>query len=209
MSATVASQGGRVQLEQSDLHLAGKMAKMDIAGVLQTAIEVTQYLNIKLLPQVQQHQTHRAVFSGHETVKTAIERHPTMLCQNHTNRCLPCYNGTAVNALTHWSSNGMCVPPQDQDSQPAPESTPSLPTMPPTPLHQASQTNHLQPGYLNLHTSLPSAPFFNLVSCAWDSQHDISYNPDMLTDKGTSTGSETVWCVEVQLTFILKARAAY
>jgi len=44
MSATMARQGGQVQLEQSDIHLALNMAKMAKAGFLCTTIEEMQYL---------------------------------------------------------------------------------------------------------------------------------------------------------------------
>jgi hypothetical protein len=44
MSATMAMQGGRVQLEQSDMRLPLKMAKMAKGGFLRAAVEETQYL---------------------------------------------------------------------------------------------------------------------------------------------------------------------
>jgi hypothetical protein len=44
MSATMARQGGRVQLEQSDMHLALNMAKMAKEGFSPAAIEETKYL---------------------------------------------------------------------------------------------------------------------------------------------------------------------
>jgi hypothetical protein len=44
MSATWARQGGRVQLEQSDMRLALNMAKMAKEGFLRTAIEEMKYL---------------------------------------------------------------------------------------------------------------------------------------------------------------------
>jgi len=48
MSATMAKQGGRVQLEQSDMRLVLNMAKMPKAGFLCAAIEEMQQLNKKL-----------------------------------------------------------------------------------------------------------------------------------------------------------------
>jgi len=42
MSATMARQGGQVQLEQSDMRLALNMAKMSEIWFLQAAIEETQ-----------------------------------------------------------------------------------------------------------------------------------------------------------------------
>jgi len=44
MSATMARQGGRVQLEQSDMHLALNMAKLGKGGFSHTAIEEMQFL---------------------------------------------------------------------------------------------------------------------------------------------------------------------
>jgi len=44
MSASMARQGGRVQLEQSDMRLALNMAKMAKEGISHTAIEKTQQL---------------------------------------------------------------------------------------------------------------------------------------------------------------------
>jgi len=44
MSATMARQGGRVQLEQSNLHLALNLATMAKCGFSCAAIEETQYL---------------------------------------------------------------------------------------------------------------------------------------------------------------------
>jgi hypothetical protein len=43
MSATMARQGGRVQLEQSDIRLALNMAKMAKDGFSRAAIEETKY----------------------------------------------------------------------------------------------------------------------------------------------------------------------
>jgi hypothetical protein len=44
MSATIAPQAGRVQLEQSDIQLVLNMAIMATEGFLRTAIEETKYL---------------------------------------------------------------------------------------------------------------------------------------------------------------------
>jgi hypothetical protein len=44
MSATIAKQGGRVQLEQSDMRLAWNMAKMAKDGFSHAAIVETKYL---------------------------------------------------------------------------------------------------------------------------------------------------------------------
>jgi len=44
MSATIARQRGRVQLEQSDMRLAFNMAKLGKGGFSRAAIEETQFL---------------------------------------------------------------------------------------------------------------------------------------------------------------------
>jgi len=44
MSATMARQGGRVQLAQSDMHLALNMAKMAKVGFSRMAMDETKYL---------------------------------------------------------------------------------------------------------------------------------------------------------------------
>jgi len=51
MSATVARQGGRVQVEQSDMHLALNMAKIAIEGFQRAMIQEPQYLINDLLPR--------------------------------------------------------------------------------------------------------------------------------------------------------------
>jgi hypothetical protein len=46
MAATIATQGGRVLLEHSDMRLASNMAKMAKEGCLRAAIEEMEYLII-------------------------------------------------------------------------------------------------------------------------------------------------------------------
>jgi hypothetical protein len=79
----MARQGGRVQLEQSDMRLALNMAKMAKGGITRA--------------KVQEKKTPGVEFSGHNKVKAAIERHPAMVRENQTDSCLPCQNGTAKN----------------------------------------------------------------------------------------------------------------
>jgi len=54
MSATMARQGGRVQLEQSDMCLVLNMAKMVNAGFSRAAIEETQQLMQKPRAEVRE-----------------------------------------------------------------------------------------------------------------------------------------------------------
>jgi len=52
MSATMARQGGRVQLEQSDMRLALNMTKMANGGFSSAAIEEMQFLIKELQEEV-------------------------------------------------------------------------------------------------------------------------------------------------------------
>jgi hypothetical protein len=65
MSATMARQGGRVQLEQSDMRLALNMAKMAIEGFLCAPIEETKYLIKKPCTLFQEEKKRRVEFPGH------------------------------------------------------------------------------------------------------------------------------------------------
>jgi histone H3/H4 len=73
MSATMERQGGRVQLEQSDMRLALNMAKMAKEGFSRTAIEETQQLIKKPCANVQEEKKWSVEFPRHNKVKAAIE----------------------------------------------------------------------------------------------------------------------------------------
>jgi len=53
---------------------------------------------------------------------------------------------------------------------------------------QRSKIVHLPSGYAYLLTSLPFAESFTLDASAQESQHKTDFDPDKLTDKGTSSG---------------------
>jgi len=131
MSATMARRGGRVQLEQSDMHLALDMAKMAKEGFSRAAIEETKYLIKKPRAEVREEKKQGVEFPGHKMVKAAIQRHPAMLCQNLTSGCLPCQNGTAMNPQTRWRRKGTGTPPPDRGRERTPEPTSPLPGTPP------------------------------------------------------------------------------
>jgi len=193
MSATMARQEGRVQLEQSDMHLALNMAKMARGGFLHAAIEEMQYLIKKPRAEVREEKKWGVEFPVHEVVMAAIERHPAMLCQNHPDRCLPCQNGTTKNPQTCWTHKPTGAPAPDWCRQPTPEPTPPLPGTPPTPPGntagaQNSQILNLPAGSVYTHT-FPACPeLFTPDEYAQDSQHDTDSDPDLLTDEATSTG---------------------
>jgi len=82
MSATMPRQGGRVQLEQSDICLALNMAKMAKEGFSCAAIEETKYLIKKPRTEVREEKKRGDEFPGHKQVKAAIQRHQAMIRQH-------------------------------------------------------------------------------------------------------------------------------
>jgi len=106
MSATMARQGGWVQLEQSDMLLPLNIAKMAKGGFSRAAMEETQFLIKNPRAEVREETTRGVEFPGHKNVKAAMNGHPAMLRENQTDRCLPCQNGTAQNPLTCWRRKG-------------------------------------------------------------------------------------------------------
>ena len=160
MSATMARQGGRVQLEQSDMHLALNMAKMAKGGISRAAIEETQQLIKKPRAEVREEKMRGVEFPGHNKVKAVIERHPAMVRENQTDGCLPCQNGTAKNPETRWRRKGKGAPP--------PRRAPPRPESPPVPADddERSETAGMPPAYVYIHTSLPNARFLPRIACA-------------------------------------------
>jgi len=189
MSATMARQGGRVQLEQSDMRLALNMAKMAKEGFSHAPIEERKYLIKKPRAEVQEEKKRGVEFPGHNKVKAAIQRHPAMLRQNQTSGCVPCQQGTAKNPQTRWRRKGTGEPPLTQRRVRTPEPTPHSPGTSPAPPPPTGNTSGGQPseivsvpaGYTYLHTALPCAEFFEDDE---DTAHDTNFDPDMLTDEG-------------------------
>jgi len=64
----VARQGGRVQLEQSDMRLALNMAKLTKGRYSRAAIEEKEFLIKRPLPEVREEKQWGAEFPGHENV---------------------------------------------------------------------------------------------------------------------------------------------
>jgi hypothetical protein len=64
MSATIARQGGHVQLEQLDMRLALNMVKMAIGGILHSAIKEMGYLNKKPCGTVREESKQVVEFPG-------------------------------------------------------------------------------------------------------------------------------------------------
>ena len=159
MSATMARQGGRVQLEQSDMRLALNMAKMAKGGISRAAIEETQQLIKKPRTEVREEMKRGVEFPGHNKVKAAIEKHPAMVRENQTDGCLPCPNGTAKNPETRWRRKGKGAPP--------PRWAPPRPESPPVPSddNERSETEGMPPAYVYIHTLLPNDRFSPRIAC--------------------------------------------
>jgi hypothetical protein len=111
MYATMVRQGGRVQLEQSDMRLALNMAKMAKGGISRGAIKEMQQLIKKPCTEVREEQKRGVEFPGHQMVKAAIKTHLAMVIKNQTDGCLLCQNGTAKNPQTHSRCKGTAAPP--------------------------------------------------------------------------------------------------
>jgi hypothetical protein len=73
MSATMARHGGRVQLEQSDMHLALNVAKIPKAGFSPATIQETKYLIKKSRAKVREEKKRGVEFHRHKNVKTVIQ----------------------------------------------------------------------------------------------------------------------------------------
>jgi len=193
MSATMARQGGRLQLEQSNMRLAFNTAKMAKGECSRAAIEETQFLIKKPHAEVQDEKQRGVEYPVDKKVKAAIGRHPAMLRQNLMARSLPCQNGTAKNVQIRLGRKGAGGPPPARRRLPSPGLMPSLPETPPGPTGnnstaQRSAIINWPAGYAYSHPSLPSADFLTSYGSAQDSQHDTDFDSDMLTDEGTSTG---------------------
>jgi len=193
MSATMARQGGWVQLEQSAMHLALNMAKKANGGFSRATTEEIRYLIYRPLVEVLKEKKWGVEFPGHVKVNGVIQRHLAMLPQNQTNGCLPGQNGTKKISQRCRRPNGTGAPLPGPHRQLTPEPTPSMPEWPPAPPGdseeaQRSQIDNLPPRYVYSYAPLPLAQFFNLDAYGRDSQNDTDYNQEMLTDEGTSTG---------------------
>jgi len=185
MSATMATQRGQVQLEHSDMRLALNMAKMAKEGFSRATIQETQQLIKKPLVQVREEKKQGVVFPSHNNVTAAIDRHPAMIQEHQIDSCLPCPNDTAKNPRTRWRCKGRSAPPPRL----APP-RPKTPLAPPDASErtQSSETEGGPPGYVYIHTPLPSARFFTLGPHAYERMRDKDFIPDLLTDEGPSTG---------------------
>jgi hypothetical protein len=167
-----------------------KIAKGDFAHA---SLEETQFLIKKSCANVWEEKKREVEIPGHKTLKAAVESHPAMLRQNHMARCLPCHNGTAKNPQTRCRYTGTGPPQPNRHRQLTPEPMPPRSGTPHAPTGNTSSAQHspivhLAARYAHSHISLPRAELFTLDPSTQDSQHDTEFDPDILTDEGTSTG---------------------
>jgi len=189
----VARQGGRVQLEQSDMRLALNMVKMVNEGFLHAAIEETKQLITKPCAEVHEEKKRGVEFPWYSKVKAGIERHPAMVYEDETDGYHPCQNGTAKNPRTHWRRKRTGSPPQVRRKHPTPEVMPPSPGRPPAPSGEKNRAHsctipHLRARYEYKHAPLSGAQIFNPDTYAEDSEYDEDFIPDLWNDEGTSTG---------------------
>jgi hypothetical protein len=185
----MARQGGRVQLEQSDMRLVFNMANMANEGLSRAAIQERKYLIKKPRAEVREVKKRGVEFPGHHKVKAVVKRHLATIRRNQTSRCLRCQNGIAKYPQTSWISKGTGAPPPTRRRVWTPQPTPLLPGTPPflptttgnTSWAQQSELVDLPIGYTYLHTALPWAEIFEDDE---DTEHYNNFDPDMLTDDG-------------------------
>jgi hypothetical protein len=171
------TQGGWVQLEHYDMHLALNMAKMAKAAISRSAIEEMKYLIKIPRAEVRAEMKLRVEFPGHNKVMAVIQRHPAMLRHNQTSGCLACQNGTTSNPQTRWRHKGTGAPPPTRRRVKIAEPTPPPPVMLPAPTGNASGAQpseivNLPAGYMYSHTALPCAELFEDDE---DTEHDSDF----------------------------------
>jgi len=193
MSATMAKQGGRVQLDQSNMHLALNMAKMAKGGFSCAAREETQYPIKKPQAEVREEKKQGVEFPRHKKVKAVMERHLAIIHHNHMDSFLPCQNGSAQNPQTLWRCKETGAPQPVRRGHPTPDLMPSPPGTPPAPPGPIQVTQRLQPDNLPAANAdscvpLPVTQPVNLDAFAEDSILDEDFDPELLTDERTSCG---------------------
>jgi len=158
MSATIARHGGRVQLEQSDMHLALNLAKWVTGGFSRAAIEETQQLIKKPRAEDWKEKKRGVEFPGHQKVKDAMQRHPAMVYKNHTASWLPCQNGTANYCVTCWRRKGTAAP------LPEPAAPPPRTPLAPTGDAEGNERDEIEgmpSRCVYMHSPLTNTQFFN------------------------------------------------
>jgi len=178
MSGTMVRQGGRVQLEHSDMCLALNMAKMAKGRFSRAAIEEWEQLIQKPRAEVREEKKRGVELPGHQKVKAAMERHPAMVYKNHSASCSPCQNGTAKNPVTRWRRKRTSPPPAEPEAPP-----PGTPPAPPGDAegNQSYEIEGMPSRCVYMHSPHPNTQFFNLNAFAKESKRDKDFIPDLLS----------------------------
>jgi len=185
----MARQGGRVQLEQSDMRLALTMAKISQGRFSRAAIEETQQLMKKPRAEVQEEKKRGVEIPGHQRVNAAMERHLPMVYKNHMAGCLPCHYCTAKNLQTGWRRKETTAPPTDLAAplpgRPSPPGTPSA-----APGDAEGNESYELEGMISscvyMLSPLPNTQFFNHNVFANNSKHDKDFCPNLLSTLSAS-----------------------
>jgi len=138
MSASMARQGGRVQLEPSNMHLAMNMAKMSKGRFPNSVIEHTQSLNSNPCTEVWEENNRGVEFPSHTMNKAVIGRPAAMLRQYHRAAWHPWPNGTTMNPQPRLRCKGISAHPPAWPRWPVQ----SLPETPPAPAGNNSRVEH-------------------------------------------------------------------
>jgi hypothetical protein len=183
MSAIMARQGGRVQLEQSDMRLAFNMAKMANCGFSLAAILVRQQLIKKPRAEVQEEKKRRVEFPVHQNMRAPKDRLRAIVYKHHTAGCLPCNNGTARNPQTCLRGKETASPPPEPAAPP--------PRMPPAPpgdadANESYEIEGMPSRCVYMHSPLPNTQIFNHNAYAKESKHDKDLIPDLLSTLSAS-----------------------
>jgi len=185
MTATMARQGGRVQLEQSDMRLALNMAKMAKEGFSRTATEEAHHQIKKPRAEVREETKQGVVIPGHYKVMAAIERHQAMVLQNQTDSCLPCQNGRAKHTQTRCRRKRNGCTNTTTGATEARNATSATWCQ----WHNSNLRNRRCATQICVYTfpaSLRSVS--NLDPYAKDPMRDKDFIPDLLSDNGPLTG---------------------
>jgi len=196
----MARHGGRVHLEQSDVHLSLNLANMTKEWFSRAAIDETQQAIKKQLTEVWGEMKSGVVVPGDIMMKDTMDRQQAMVRWNRTDGGLSRHNGTAKDQQTHFRRKGTGAAPA-RAAPPRPGTRPAPPDD--GERTQISETEIFPRGYLYIHSLLPNAPFFNLDPYAKARMRDKDFIPDLLTDESLSTGWYSISYVVMQLTAML------
>ena len=102
----MARQGGHVQLEQADMRIVLNMINAATNGISRAGIEEMKHLIKKPCAEIWQEMRQGMELPSHKSVKVVIEKHPSMIYDNHVPGCLLRQNKVAWNPYTHCRRNG-------------------------------------------------------------------------------------------------------